>query len=73
MLTKWVDRMADKTVFKNGDMLEALRYGLRDPNEGHVIDRTLMEFVFDGDEHSVDMARELLLELLTHYKKGLTQ
>ncbi len=65
--------MADKTVFKNGDMLEALRYGLRDPNEGHEIDRTLLEFVFVGDDHSTDMARELLLELLTHYKKGAAQ
>lgn len=65
--------MADKTVFKNGDMLEALRYGLRDPNEGHEIDRTFLEFVFVGDDHSADMARELLLELLTHYKKGAEQ
>lgn len=63
----------DPTVCKTGDMLEALRKGVSNPNEMPEIDRILSDFVFAGDEHSADMARELLFELLTHYKKGLTQ
>ena len=60
--------MSDKMTCSTGDMVEAMRYALRDPNEGAEIDRIMRDFLFIGDEHSTDMARELLFEMLEHYK-----
>lgn len=65
--------MTTKTIYRNGDMAKALRHGLRDFNEAPDIDRILMDFVFKLDRHNVDMARELLFEMLENYKRDATQ
>jgi|TARA_R100001039_G_C1848038_1_gene108147 hypothetical protein len=63
----------DPTVCKTGDMLEALRKGVSNPNEMPDIDRIMSNFISIRDDHSTNMARELLMNLLEHHKNEAAQ
>ena len=63
----------DPTVCKTGDMLEALRKGVDNPNEMADIDRIMNDFIFIRDDHSTDMVRELLIDLLEQHKGEASQ